>query len=235
MVKYLVYKATSPSNKFYIGITKKTLLERQKEHEYAAKSNSKKRVLYSAMQKHECNFKWEELGSNLTVDVASDLEIHYIMIFNTTDRNFGYNMTKGGLSGDIMSIESKVRYKQSMKKYYDDPAYVKKITERLRESSKIGFQTWLKKDDDSVKQWKLLCSENLKKVAKNREYRLMRSIAKGGKPFYCKETGEVFEMLQDAADRFGVDKRNIHGVLKHPQRYKTILKKYTFEYVEKEI
>src|ERR1700687_5096193 len=157
--------------------------------------------------------------------------MEYIAQCNATDRNFGYNQAKGGLAGDIMPEESRARWKQSMKQYYDNPEYCKRISAHLKETRIEGFKNWLASDSKEVKEWKSSCSNRMKKLSNDRSSKLKRALMRGGKPFICVETGEKFELLQDAADRFGVDKRNIHSVLKHPERYKTILRKYTFIYI----
>lgn len=229
MSTYLVYKATSPSGKSYIGMTKKTLLERQKEHEWHSKSNKRKKIFHSALQKYEYKFVWEVLVEGLTKQEAEEKEINYISSLKTINREFGYNQAKGGMSGDIMSEESREKWRQSMQKYYSDPQWCKNISKHL--GKKEDFKKWLDTDNDKVRAWKKKCSDNLKEVTRNRDVRLKKAIKRGGKPFICVETGETFQLLQDAADKFGVDKRRIWAVLKRPNRYKSILNKYTFKYI----
>jgi hypothetical protein len=224
---YLIYKATSPSGKVYIGMTKKTIDERRKEHEWHTNSNSNK-IFHRAMHKYGCNFIWETLETGLSKVEAELKEIEYIAKFHATSRNFGYNQAKGGMAGDIMSEESRNRWRVSMEKYYSNPEWVKNITAHLNTD---GFNQWVKSDSKDVRKWKSDCSNRLKKLANDRDSKLKRAAKKGGKPFICIETGEIFELLQDAADKFKVDKRRIHCVLKYPTRYKTISKKYTFKYV----
>lgn len=232
---YLVYKATSPSGKLYIGMTSKSLEERKDSHIWAAKTNSKKRIFYCALQKYDYNFSWEIIENNLSKEAAEALEIKLIEEFKSTDRDFGYNAAKGGMAGNIRTPEMTDKWKKSMEKYYSDPAYNKKITKHLVEVKEQAFQDWLKTDSEEVKIWRKKCSENLTRINKSASSRLKRAKRLGGKPFMCNETGEVFELLQDAADKIGVDKRRIHSVLKYPHRYKSIMKKYTFKYIEKEL
>jgi hypothetical protein len=128
-----------------------------------------------------------------------------------------------------MTEESRVKWRSSMEKYYSDPEYIERITSHLNHE---GFKKWLENDSQEVGDWKQKISANLIEINKSRNSRMKRAIKKGGKAFYCVETGEKFFLLQDAADKFGTDKRNIHNVLTYPMRHKTIFRKYTFKYVD---
>ena len=124
-----------------------------------------------------------------------------------------------------------------MQIHWDNPEYCKQLSDSQKKSNA--------EDPDYKEKRSLRMKEtfnNPERKAKNaahitavntsREKREFMAKVKGGKPFMCMETGERFDLLQDAADRFGVDKRAIHKVLKYPLRNKTILRKYTFKYIE---
>jgi predicted GIY-YIG superfamily endonuclease len=213
---YTVYIATSPSGKFYIGMTKKVMEERRKEHERCAKRGEKKRIFYKALIKYAFNFTWEIIASNLTKCEAEQKEIELIAKFDTTNRRFGYNQVKGGLSGDIRTEKSKIRWKNSMKKYYDDPEYLKFISEtkkkEIYENPEIK-ERLLKQVTDYFS-----IEENREKLAKK----------KGGKPFVCIETGEIFKSIHAAGEKLNVSYQNIWKVLKEKRKQ---TKGYTFKYV----
>ena len=91
--KYIVYSHTSPSNKKYIGITCQSPNERWRNGN-GYKNND---YFSRAIQKYGWdNFKHEILATNLSHDEACEKEIELIAKYNTTDNQFGYNITKGG-------------------------------------------------------------------------------------------------------------------------------------------
>ena len=213
---YLVYKATSPSNKVYIGLTSKSLKHRSSEHLSLSKSNKKKRIFYNALQKYDYNFSWEIIESNLLKDEAEYLEKYYIKFYDSTNTKYGYNQAKGGLAGDIMTEESKIKRKQSMRKYYDNPEYVVKITKHLvnRKYTEIDYN---KKQKEYIDAY-----------FSKEENRIKHSITKGGKPFIYNETKEVFYSLAIAAEKLNTYPQNIRKVLLKERKHTNNL---TFTYV----
>lgn len=118
----IVYKATNIiNNKKYIGITKRTLTDRKREHEYSAKTEKKISLFHKALLKYGSNnFNWEVI-EECEDDNMEDREKFFIEHFNSYAINKnGYNLTKGGLynfgaSGEyhylnMMSIEEKEKW-----------------------------------------------------------------------------------------------------------------------------
>lgn len=98
----IVYKATSPSGKSYIGITTKTLEQRIKGHYNQAKRS--KYLFHKALLKYKDKMKWEIIDSANTQKELLQLEKDYIQQYNTFSKN-GYNLTSGGegTSGHTLS------------------------------------------------------------------------------------------------------------------------------------
>lgn len=101
MVKY-IYKITNIiNNKCYIGQAKN-----YKQRFYTHKSNLRKnkhdnRYLQFAWNKYgEENFTFEVIDSG---EDYNELEKHYINLYNSTDKNFGYNILKGGEEPPLQS------------------------------------------------------------------------------------------------------------------------------------
>lgn len=91
---WIIYKLTSPSNKSYIGYTKRTLEERFQGH---CKDTSRGRVLVKAINKYGATaFNKEIIETVENLEEAKSREIYWIDHFKTNHRDFGYNMTKGG-------------------------------------------------------------------------------------------------------------------------------------------
>lgn len=92
-----VYMHTSPSNKVYIGIT-----SREPKLRWGNGCNySSNEHFYRAIQKYGWdNFKHEILFSNLSLKEAKAKEIELIAFYDSTNPEKGYNITKGGESGN---------------------------------------------------------------------------------------------------------------------------------------
>lgn len=90
----IIYMATNTKNgKSYIGQTTKTLKKRQSQHKYD--SERLDIVFYRAIRKYGWKyFKWQILHSNIPYNKLNDLEIQYIVKYNTYNK--GYNSTPGG-------------------------------------------------------------------------------------------------------------------------------------------
>ena len=128
-----VYIHTSPSNKVYIGIT-----SQEPQKRWGNGSNySKQKYFYAAIQKYGWeNIKHEVLFNNLTEEEAKQKEIELIAKHNSTDSNYGYNLTLGGdgVKGYVQTEETKQRIKATMKKLNSNPEF----RERLRLAHKRG-------------------------------------------------------------------------------------------------
>ena len=101
---FCVYKHTSPSGKIYIGQTKRNPKLRWKNGE-GYKHNQ---YFYNAIQKYGWdNFKHEIVCSDLTDKEADWLEKYLISYYNSSNRNYGYNIEGGGNNKKIISDETK--------------------------------------------------------------------------------------------------------------------------------
>lgn len=104
---YSIYKHTTPNGKVYIGMTGRKAQERwDNGHGYHSQ-----RFFWSAIQKYKwINIKHEILYDNLTKDEAYKIEIQLIDLYDSTNRNKGYNLSTGGdggATGTILSDETK--------------------------------------------------------------------------------------------------------------------------------
>ena len=100
---YTVYLHTSPSGKYYVGITSISV-----EQRWQNGRGYKRQVFYRAIQKHGWdNIDHEIIASNLTKEEAENFEILLIKELHTTNPNYGYNVDNGGNSIGKMSEETK--------------------------------------------------------------------------------------------------------------------------------
>jgi hypothetical protein len=214
---YSVYKLNFPNGKSYIGQTKKDPSVRFNQH----KSNIKKdlkRPIIEAMRKFKDLVNIEILEINLSQNESDFLEKYYIKFYDSLIDNNGYNLSPGGNSGSIMSIEGKKRHKEKMKKHYNNPEYVKKITKHLVDR-KLNDPDYYKKQKE--------CVDVYFSKTENRE---KHSLVKGGQPFVCVETGEVFISQAIGGEKLKVHSQNIYKVLKNKRKS---CGGFTFEYIKK--
>lgn len=93
-VTFIIYKATSPSNKMYIGFSSNSLKVRIWNHKKASKIKPDI-TLYRAFKKYGFDsFLWEVIDQASTYEEAIKKEIMYIELYNTFKG--GYNSTSGG-------------------------------------------------------------------------------------------------------------------------------------------
>lgn len=112
MVEGIIYIATSPSNKKYVGQTIDTIDNRWRDHVYDAQDPNKNHcvALNNAIRKYGPNeFKLKTLlrgnaDKNIKYDgkMLSQLDLYedkFIELYQTTNPKFGYNIKKGGSAG----------------------------------------------------------------------------------------------------------------------------------------
>jgi group I intron endonuclease len=112
-----IYKLTNTlNNKIYIGLTTETISERCRKRIAEAKyRESRNSYILNAIRKYGSKvFKVEQLDTANTLEELQQKEIFYIEKYNSTNRNIGYNLTKGG-EGNLglkMSEETKEKIRQ---------------------------------------------------------------------------------------------------------------------------
>lgn len=127
MDEHIVYKITNTINgKIYIGKTKKYygatkygIERRLKKHIYDATKNKQQNKekdcprLYNAIRKYGgANFKTEELEITDSKNIDNK-EIYYIKLYDSTNRNIGYNIASGGKGRKVVFVSEDVRKKIS--------------------------------------------------------------------------------------------------------------------------
>lgn len=209
---YIVYKYTSPSNKFYIGQTCQTLEKR------AAKGQGYKECpkFYNAIQKYGFqNFTVQILKNNLTLEEANYWETYYINFYNTQSDKYGYNLSSGG-SNPIPSQETRQKMRQTRLGY----VHSEETKEKIRQSHLN------KKFTEEHKQ-------HLSQAAKKRTVQSMKGKhhteetkkiigRKNGKPVMCVETGIIYPSSKQACRQLGLKSNHINDCINNPTRYKTV-------------
>ena len=241
---YTVYKHISPSNKVYIGITSIDPKQRWNSgHGY--KSN---RHFTSAIKKYGWkNIKHDILFENLTEEEAKLMEQMYIALYDSTNREKGYNQTLGGESTSglipwnkglkgIYSEETRKKMSEANKgkkawnkglKGEDNPLYgrhhsdeAKKKMSEIAKGRKVSTET-RKKLSESHKG---KISPNKGKTLSKEWRKKLSESHKGKTPsnmkkVYCITTDKVFNSITEAGKFYNINCSNIQRCCSKNRNY----------------
>ena len=164
---FVVYKHISPSEKVYIGITCQDA-EKRWQNGYGYRYNTH---FYRAIQKYGwSNFKHEILFEELTEEEAKLMEQMYIALYDTTNQNKGYNLTKGGdgTIGYRHSLEARFKMKKNNSRYMLGKHHTKETKEKLSKLNKGKSLTEeTKRKLSESHKGKCLTEETKKKISMN--------------------------------------------------------------------
>jgi group I intron endonuclease len=95
----IIYKATSPSGKVYIGQTTQPFSQRKAKHKHRAEKGDRPSHFHNAIKKYGFNnFTWEEIDIAYSQSELDQKERKHIDLYKSNDRVYGYNVTSGGSS-----------------------------------------------------------------------------------------------------------------------------------------
>lgn len=192
MIQLIIYKATNLVNgKVYIGQTVRTLDERIAEH--IRKRNS---LLGQAIRKYgeEC-FSFEVIDTASNIEGLNKKEIYWIAFFDCEVPN-GYNQCAGGENtiGYHHKDSSKEKMRVAKEEAYcgtGNPFYGKKHSAEAK-----AKMSKARKGRVLTNEWKTKIGQGLHKKVINLD------------------TGEVFESVKAAAERYGLKDTHITRVCK---------------------
>ena len=142
-------------DKYYIGITSQALSQRWKCNGYGYK---RQRIFWNAIQKYGWeNIKHVLILDNLTHDEACKMEIELIKKHNSTNREFGYNLTNGG-EGSLGYTHSE----EILMKMRGRPSANKGKKLSLETRKKISENHWDSSGLNSPSRKSVICLNNLK-------------------------------------------------------------------------
>lgn len=178
------------NNKKYIGITSQKVENRWRNGE------GYQECIYfkNAIDKYGWdNFKHIILFTGLNKDEANNYEILLIELFQSNNRDKGYNLTSGGggIKGIKMSEDTKKKMSESHKGV-KHPLYNKNRTDEV----------------------KLKISETKKKSDNNK-----RGNNPKARKIICLNTKEIFNCIRDASEKYFITEANITQCLSREQKY----------------
>ena len=190
----LIYKITNLINgKVYVGQTKRTLEERMSEHARKGKLP----IDYAIKKCGIENFSVEEIDKAETQKELDEKEIKWVAFYDCIKPN-GYNLTKG--SKRTIGYKHTEEAKQKMSK------------------SKLGIFAGDKNpfygkhhSEEQKKKWSE-SRKGLKHVAPEKVVNIRKSHFK--KTVMCIETGEIFDTIIKAAEKYNIKATHITRVCK---------------------
>jgi group I intron endonuclease len=121
------------NNKVYIGQTI-NIKDRWKNHIYLSNNNSKQ-YIHRAINKYGLdNFEFIIISSSKTQEDANEAERILILQYNSTNKNYGYNIALGGNTAPL-SEETKLKLREATIKQINEKGHPKK-GKRLSEEQK---------------------------------------------------------------------------------------------------
>lgn len=145
----VIYKIINNiNNKIYIGLTTQKVNTRFNHHIFEARKGSTSYLHRAIMKYSPSNFRIEIIDEAESIDDLKVKEVYYINYYNSTDRNIGYNISKGGdygLYGFKHSKESILKMSiNSTGKYHSEESKIK--MSESRKGRKMFINTKLKFD-----------------------------------------------------------------------------------------
>ena len=198
-MNYIVYiHKNKVNNKRYIGITKRTTIERwgSKGQRYK-KSNP---YFYNAIEKYGWdNFEHIIYAEGLSKKDACEIEIKLIKEYKSQEKEFGYNIESGG-TNSFMSEETKQKISKALKGNKNGQGI--KCSEEKKK--KISEAQKGRKLTEEHKQKLSLAKKG--KPHKSPSIETRNKISKSHKkcPVFCEETNTVYESIQDCARKLNL-------------------------------
>jgi len=223
---YTVYAHINKTNsKTYIGITSQDVNRRWRNGEGYKTGYKTETYFYNAIKKYGWdNFDHEIIASRLTEIEAKKFEILLISKLETNDRAKGYNLTLGGdgSKGFKYSDEAKLEMSKSRsgEKHCNYGKHHSEETRKRISENQIGVQAGEKHPlfgKNHSEETKAKISKAHKGKTHSQESKNKMSESKKGsnspsaKKIICITTGEVFDYITQASEKYNINKGHIGG------------------------
>ena len=192
--KYFVYKHTFPNNKVYIGITQQ---QPEKRWKNGFGYDSHQKLMKKAIKKYGWeNIKHEILFKKLTKKEACEKEIELIALYDSTNKQKGYNISKGG-EGTI-GVKPTMESKEKNRIAHLDKKASLETRRKISESNKGKHNKKISEEQ------KKKISETTKNAMKNPELRkklseLAKKRKNNTKKIKCIETNKIYHTIREAS------------------------------------
>ena len=242
MNKWIVYLHIFPNGKKYVGITSRKPYERWHNGE-----GYKRQYIYRAIKKYKWhNIEHKILYTNLSKKEACNKEIELIAFYDSTNKEKGYNISKGGEGtvgikpteeskqknriahlGKKASLETRKKISESNKGKHNikrTEEQKKKISEATKKAMQNPAVRKRLSETHSGKNHrnygKHLSEETKEKIRKSNIGK-----AKGGKKVICIETNKIYESISQASKDTNINNCELYLLIKG-QKYNTHAEHY---------
>lgn len=215
---YTVYCHIFPNGKRYFGVTSQKVKERWGNNGKGYKNSE---YLYNAIKKYGWkNIEHVIISKNLSMKEASELEIMLINQYRTCEKQFGYNIAKGGVQnfgivadstkqklrranlGKVMTEESKRKISESLKGRKKSL----QVREKMKKAQKLAFQNGnnamhSEKAREKARkslQGKVFSEVVLKKATEAKYHAVVNLI-----------TNETYQSIKEATEKTGLNRSTI--------------------------
>jgi group I intron endonuclease len=152
----IIYRATGPTGKVYIGQTVKSLAKRKSQHKFMTLKGDRRTAFHIALLDEGFdNFAWEQIDAADTAEELSQKEKRWIAHYKSSNPAHGYNHTDGGiktiyspeackkiseaLKGRRLSVEHCQKNREARKGKHHTAETKRKMSEAHK-----GINTWTK-------------------------------------------------------------------------------------------
>ena len=189
----IIYKATAPDGRVYVGQTTKSLKIRKADHACMRKKRDRRTSFQIALLEHSVSaFVWEQIDTAESREELDEKERLYIAHYKATDPVYGYNNTYGGIickrsnsylrnrklseehcrkisetkKGHVVSEEHRKKVSVSLKKYYQTPEARHKNSESQK-GKKMSAETRQKMSN--AKKGQVVSVETRRKISESKK------------------------------------------------------------------
>jgi group I intron endonuclease len=237
----IIYKITNKINsKIYIGQTIRSLDVRKYEYKRAKRIKRKcNNYLINSFNKYGFdNFEFSIIDTATSIKELNEKEIYYINLFNSCDRNIGYNIELGG-NNSLASEETRKKMSASRKGKKQTEEWVKKRipTKGSDEAKKHGRPKtnleikYLK--ENSPKYWlgKTRSEETKQKVSETKKKQALKPLNTKKVKAIDVDTNEIkiFDSISDAHKELSIRAATISSICKGIIKNKG---KYIFTFID---
>lgn len=190
MNNYKLYVHICPNGKRYYGITKQEPKKRWRNGN-GYKSN---KYFTNAINKYGWdNIEHIVLYDSLTEHEAKELEQYYIQWYDTANRNYGYNISLGGESGN--GCKRSEETKQKLSEAHKDKQHSEETKKKMSESSK-GINNGM--------YGKHFSKETKKKMSEIKKGKKLGKNNPNSKKVICITTNRIFPTIKDGTKYYGI-------------------------------
>jgi group I intron endonuclease len=164
----IIYKATGPTGRVYIGQTTYALKIRKGQHKYRAKKQDRRGVFQIALLEHGFdNFIWEQIDHADTVEELDRKEKEWITFYDSMNPKKGYNGTDGGMGGHL-SAEARRKIGRAHEGKFVSEETLRKISE-WHTGRTFGEEARRRMSDGQKKRWGMKTKEEMDRWAESKK------------------------------------------------------------------